>query len=59
MKLVRTSEQLSHTGDLDTSVLRQKLQSVDNLAEDFMLRMDARRKNIAMAINFYTLSSKV
>jgi len=41
------------------TALRQKLQGIDELAEDFTLRMDARRKNIATAINFYRLASQV
>jgi len=59
LKLVRTSDQLSHAGQLDVTALRQKLQGIDELAEDFTLRMDARRKNIATAINFYRLASQV
>ena len=59
LQLVRTSDQLSHTANVDVTSLRQRLQAVDELAQDFMLRMDARRKNIATAINFYRLASKV
>jgi len=59
LKLVRTSEQLSHTSNIDMASLRKRLQGVDELAQDFMLRMDARRKNIATAINFYRLAAKV
>lgn len=59
LQLVRTSEQLSHTTDVDITTLRQRLQGIDDLAQDFMLRMDARRRNIATAINFYRLAAKV
>lgn len=59
LQLVRTSDQLSHTANVDVTSLRHKLQAVDDLAQDFMLRMDARRRNIATAINFYRLAANV
>lgn len=59
LQLVRTSEQLSHTANVDVSSLRQRLQAVDDLAQDFMIKMDDRRKCITTAINFYRLASQV
>lgn len=59
LQLVRTSEQLSHTASVDVSSLRQRLQAVDDLAQNFMMRMDERRKCIATAIRFYRLVSQV
>lgn len=59
LQLVRTSDQLSHTANLDVSSVRQRLQAVDSLAQDFMLRMDDRRKSINTAIKFYRLASQV
>lgn len=59
LKLVRTADQLSHTANVDVTSLRHRLRAVDELAQDFMIRMDARRRNIATAINFYRLSAQV
>lgn len=59
LQLVRTSDQLVHTANVDVTSLRHRLQAVDELAQDFMLRMDARRRNIATAINFYRFAAQV
>lgn len=59
LQLVRTSDQLSHTANVDVSSLRQRLQAVDELAQDFTMRMDDRRKCITTAINFYKLAYQV
>jgi len=56
LRLIRTADQLVHGARADAESVRKRLQMVDAKCEDFMNRLDARRKNLTMARNFYTLA---
>ncbi|VDI56857.1 titin [Mytilus galloprovincialis] len=53
LRLVRTADQLLRRSKLDVEGVRQRLQTVDTECENFMIRLDTRRKNITMATSFF------
>ena len=59
LRLVRTADQLVHSALYDAEGIKTRLQTVDQKCEDFMLRLDTRRKNLALAINFFSLAQGV
>ena len=59
IRLIRTADQLAHSAHYDSEGVRSRLTQVDSQCEDFLLRMDARRKNVALAVTFFHLSQTV
>ena len=59
LRLVRTADQLLRRTHLDAEGVRQRLQAVDEESENFMNKLDTRRKNISMAMSFYGLAETV
>lgn len=59
LKLVRTADQLLRRTNLDAEGVRQRLQAVDETSENFMIKLDNRRKNIAMALSFFKQAEAV
>ena len=59
LRLLRTADQLVHSAHYDAEGIKKRLQIVDEKCEDFMLRLDVRRKNLALAINFFSLAQSV
>ena len=59
LRLVRTADQLIHSAHYDAEGVRQRLRKIDEKCEDFMLRLDTRRKNLALAISFFLLAQSV
>ena len=59
LRLVRTADQLIHGSNYDAEGIRQRLRKVDEKCEDFMIRLDTRRKNLMLAISFYSLTQTV
>ena len=53
LRLIRTADQLIHGDRTDAESVRKRLQLVDGKCEDFTMRLDARRKNLVMARNFF------
>ena len=56
---MRTADQLIHSAHYDAEGVRQRLRKIDEKCEDFMLRLDTRRKNLALAISFFLLAQSV
>jgi len=59
LRLIRTADQLVHGERADAESVRKRLQLVDSKCEAFTVRLDARRKNLAMARNFFSLAQTV
>lgn len=59
LRLVRTADQLLRRTHLDAEGVRQRLQAVDEESENFMIKLDTRRKNISMAMSFFGLAETV
>lgn len=59
LRLVRTADQLLRRSKLDVEGVRQRLQTVDTECENFMIRLDTRRKNITMATSFFEQTESV
>ena len=59
LRLIRTADQLIHGDRADAESVRKRLQTVDAKCEDFTTRLDARRKNLIMARNFFALAQAV
>lgn len=58
LRLVRKADQLLRRTNLDAEGVRQRLQTVDHECENFMVRLDTKRKNISMALSFFDLVEK-
>jgi len=59
LRLIRTADQLIHGDRTDAESVRKRLQLVDGKCEDFTTRLDARRKNLVMARNFFAHAQAV
>jgi len=59
LRLIRTADQLLHGDRADAEAVRKRLQQVDTKCEDFTVRLDARRKNLVMARNFFAHAQAV
>ena len=60
LRLVRTADQLVHSDQYrGGEAVRKRLVLVDEQSEKFMLRLDARRKNLSLAVTFYLLTKTV
>ena len=59
LRLVRTADQLLRRTHLDAEGVRQRLQAVDEESENFMMKLDTRRKNISMTMSFFGLAETV
>ena len=59
LRLVRTADQLLRRTHLDAEGVRQRLQAVDEESENFMIKLDTRRKNISTAMSFFGLAETV
>jgi len=59
LRLIRTADQLIHGDRTDAESVRKRLQLVDGKCEDFTMRLDARRKNLIMARNFFAHAQAV
>jgi len=55
LRLIRTADHLVHSDRADAESVRKRLQVIDNKCENFMTRMDTRRKNLAMSNSFFAL----
>ncbi|XP_064598296.1 coiled-coil domain-containing protein 141-like isoform X2 [Liolophura sinensis] len=53
LRLMKTVEQLLHRGNLDAEGVRQRLSLVDRECEDFMIKLDNRRKNLSLSLSFF------
>ena len=54
LRLVRTADQLVHSAAYDAEGVKKRLSTIDSQTESFMGRLDYRRKNLALAISFYS-----
>jgi len=59
LRLIRTADQLIHGDRADAEAVRKRLQLIDKKCEDFTVRLDARRKNLVMARNFFAHAQAV
>ena len=59
LRLLRTADGLLRRASVDAEGIRQRLVLVDQECENFMVRVDARRKNIFMAVSFFNLAETV
>jgi hypothetical protein len=59
LRLLHTADQLMHSASYDAEGIKRRLDTVDKQCEDFMARLDARRKNLALAVSFFTLAKTV
>ena len=59
LRLLHTADQLMHSASYDAEGIKKRLDTVDKQCEDFMIKLDSRRKNLAMAINFFLLAKTV
>ena len=59
LRLVRNADQLLRRTQIDAEGVRSRLQEVDTECENFMIRLDTRRKNISMAMSFFDLAETV
>ena len=60
MRLVRAADQLTHSSRFDgEGAVRAHLQKVDETCEDFSVKMEARRKELALAVAFFVQSNSV
>ena len=48
-----------HSAHHDAEGVKQRLLVIDEKCEDFMMRLDNRRKNLTLAINFFSLAKTV
>ncbi|XP_046554795.1 uncharacterized protein LOC124264120 [Haliotis rubra] len=53
LRLIRNVDQLLLRASLDAEGVRQRLQIVDAECEDFMVKLDNRRKNISSSVSFF------
>lgn len=54
LRLIRTADQLVHSSHYDAEGVQRRLKQVDSQSESFMLKMDDRRRNLAMATSFFS-----
>ena len=59
LRLIRTADQLIHSAHYDAEGVKKRLQQVDKTCEDFMVRLDTRRKNVALSVSFFSLAQTV
>jgi len=59
LQLVRNADQLLRRTHLDAEGVRRRLQEVDTECENFMIKIDTRRKNITMAVSFFDKAETV
>ena len=57
--LVREADQLLRRTRMDAEGVRRRLLTVDKECENFMDALDARRKNITMALSFFDQAETV
>lgn len=56
LRLLRTADQVAHSAQSDAEGVKQRLLKIDGQCEDFMLRLEKRRKNLTLAVNFFSLA---
>ncbi|XP_025104045.1 coiled-coil domain-containing protein 141-like isoform X3 [Pomacea canaliculata] len=56
LRLLRTADSLLRRTNIDAEGIRQRLMLVDQECENFMIKLDNRRKNIFMAVSFFNLA---
>lgn len=59
LRLLRTADSLLRRTNIDAEGIRQRLMLVDQECENFMIKLDNRRKNIFMAVSFFNLAETV
>ena len=60
LRLVRAADQLTHSAKYDADGgVRSRLQKIDSTCEDFMTKMETRRKDLALAVSFFFQSQTV
>ena len=59
LRLVRTADQLMHSATYDAEGIKQRLKNVDTKCEEFMHKLNTRRKNLAMSTSFFSLAQTV
>jgi hypothetical protein len=59
LRLLRTADQVVHSAHSDAEGVKQRLLKIDSHCEDFMLRLETRRKNLTLAVNFFSLAKTV
>ena len=59
LRLLRTADGLLRRASVDAEGIRQRLMLVDQECENFMVKLDNRRKNIFMALSFFNLAETV
>ena len=59
LRLLRTADGLLRRASIDAEGIRQRLMLVDQECENFMVKLDNRRKNIFMAVSFFNLAETV
>jgi hypothetical protein len=59
LRLLRTADGLLRRASVDAEGIRRRLMLVDQECEDFMVKLDNRRKNIFMAVSFFNLAETV
>lgn len=59
LRLLHAADQLMHSGSYDADGIKKRLDTIDKQCEDFMAKMDTRRKNLGLAISFFTLAKTV
>ena len=59
LSLLRTADGLLRRASVDAEGIRQRLMVVDREAESFTTRLDTRRKNVTMSVDFFRLAETV
>lgn len=59
LRLLRTADGLLRRASVDAEGIRKRLMLVDQECENFMVKLDNRRKNIFMAVSFFNLAETV
>jgi len=59
LRLIRTADQLVHSDHYDAESVKQRLKTVDEKSENFMVALDNRRRNLSLAVTFFLLAKTV
>lgn len=59
LRLIRTADQLVHSDHYNAESVKERLKTVDQKSENFMVALDNRRRNLSLAVTFFLLAKTV
>lgn len=59
LRLLRTADQVVQSSQSDAEGVKKRLLLIDEKCEDFMLRLETRRRNLTLAVSFFSLAKTV